>query len=245
MTAPQKKSHQDGLARLVHDLKSTKTLCRVKDYPGVSVEQLNEYVKEHGPLVHPVVGEQPGFFVDEGRFIPFRKVVPGRGMIGTEISGAIRDWIRWSGHGGSVTDAQGEFMIDNTMLRIPDVAYIPREHARQLTDAQRWTRAGEPFAPTFVVEIDTLTGPHSNLDALDHKMRREYFPHGVQLGWLIDPKNKIMNPARRRKKKLILFAQKMTVDNDSVNVVHGLLIKNHTVLQVRELGVGRIVRTIS
>ncbi|GMF12044.1 unnamed protein product [Phytophthora lilii] len=28
-------------------------------------------------------------------------------------------------------------------------------------------------------------------------MRREYFPHGVQLGWLIDPKNKIMYEYKR------------------------------------------------
>ncbi|DAZ94994.1 TPA: hypothetical protein N0F65_000626 [Lagenidium giganteum] len=81
-------------------MKSTKTLCRVKDYPGVSVEQVNEYVKELGPLVHPVVGEQPGFFVDEGRFIPFRMVVPGRGMIGLEIRTALKEWAKWSGHGG-------------------------------------------------------------------------------------------------------------------------------------------------
>ncbi|EGZ17070.1 hypothetical protein PHYSODRAFT_438125, partial [Phytophthora sojae] len=50
------------------------------------------------------------------------------------------------------------------------------------------------FVPLFccVVEIDTLAGPHSRLEALDDKMRREYFPRGVQLGWLIDSMNKIM-----------------------------------------------------
>ncbi|CEG42804.1 hypothetical protein F444_22744 [Plasmopara halstedii] len=88
--------------------------------------------------------------------------------------------------------AQGEYVLDGTTLRIPDVAYVPRHNARQLIEAQRWNRGGEHFAPTFVVEIDILTGPHSKLDALDHKMRLEYFPHGVQLGWLTDPKNRIM-----------------------------------------------------
>ena len=88
-------------------------------------------------------------------------------------------------------------MLDGTTLRVPDVAYVPRIDARQLTEAQRWTHRGEPFAPTFVVEINTLTGSHSKLDALDDKMRREYFPHGVQLGWLIDPKNKIMYEFKR------------------------------------------------
>ncbi|ETO58879.1 hypothetical protein F444_22744 [Phytophthora nicotianae P1976] len=193
----KKKDHEDVLARLVRDLESKNTLCRVKDYAGVSLEQLNQHVKKIGPLVHPTLGEQPGFFVDEGRFVPFRMVVFGRSVIGPYICRALLNWAAWSGHGGRVTDAQGEYVLDGTTLRVPDVAYVPRDDARQLTEAQRWTRGGEHYAPTFVVEIDTLTGPHSKLGALDHKMRREYFPHGVQLGWLIDPKNEIMYEYKR------------------------------------------------
>ncbi|KAL7690549.1 putative restriction endonuclease type II [Plasmopara halstedii] len=193
----KKKDHKDVLARLVRDLKSKKTLCRVKDYAGVSLEQLNQHVKKIGPLVHPTLGEQPGFFVNEGRFVPFRMVVFGRSVIGPEIITVLKNWAKWTGHGGRVTNAQGEYVLDGITLRVPDVAYVPEGDARQLTEAQRWNRGGEPFAPTFVVEIDTLTGPHSKLDALDHKMWREYFPHGVQLGWLIDPKNKIMYEYKR------------------------------------------------
>nr|KAE8942424.1 hypothetical protein PF009_g7827 [Phytophthora fragariae] len=192
----KKKDHEDMLARLVRDLESKKTLCRVKDYAGVSLEQLNQHVQKLGPLVHPTLGEQPGFFVDEGRFIPFRTVVFGRCVIAPHICKALLNWAGWSGHGGRVTDA-GDYVLDGTTLRVPDVAYVPRDEARQLTEAQQWTRGGEPFAPTFVVEIDTLTGPDSKLDALDDKMRLEYFPHGVQLGWLIDPKNKIMYEYKR------------------------------------------------
>lgn len=192
----KKKDHGDVLARLVRDLESKKTLCRVKDYAGVSLEQLNQHVKEIGPLVHPTLGEQPAFFIDEGRFIPFRMVVSGRGEIGPYICKELLQWATWSGHGGRVRDA-GDYVMDGTTLRVPDVAYEPRGDARQLTEAQRWTRGGQPFAPTFVVEIDTLTGPHSRLGALDHKMRREYFPHGVQLGWLIDPRYKIMYEYKR------------------------------------------------
>lgn len=44
----KKKDHEDVLARLVRDLESKKTLCRVKDYPGVSLEQLNQHVKKIG-----------------------------------------------------------------------------------------------------------------------------------------------------------------------------------------------------
>ncbi|KAE9354132.1 hypothetical protein PR003_g3518 [Phytophthora rubi] len=192
----KKKGHKDMLARLVRDLESKKTLCRVKDYAGASLEQLNQHVQKLGPLVHPTLGEQPGFFVDEGRFIPFRTVVFGRCVIAPHICKALLNWVAWSGRGGRVTDA-GDYVLDGTTLRVPDVVYVPRDEARQLTEAQRWTRNEEPFAPTFVVEIDTLTGPDSKLDALDQKMRLEYFPHGVQLGWLIDPKNKIMYEYKR------------------------------------------------
>ncbi|KAE8893766.1 hypothetical protein PF003_g22296 [Phytophthora fragariae] len=240
----KKKDHEDMLARLVRDLESKKTLCRVKDYAGVSLEQLNQHVQKLGPLVHPTLGEQPGFFVDEGRFIPFRTVVFGRCVIAPHICKALLNWAGWSGHGGRVTDA-GDYVLDGTTLRVPDVAYVPRDEARQLTEAQQWTRGGEPFAPTFVVEIDTLTGPDSKLDALDDKMRLEYFPHGVQLGWLIDPKNKIMNPDRHRKKKLI-----SCVVYDCERMVNMLLMLNRTVLKVLkelslELDVEQTVRTIN
>ncbi|KAG1712266.1 hypothetical protein DVH05_000016 [Phytophthora capsici] len=124
-------------------------------------------------------------------------VVFGRCVIGPQICCALLQWAKWSGHGGRVTSASGEYVMDGTTIRVPAVAYEPRNDARQLTEAQRWTRDGEPFAPTFVVEIDILTGPQSNFGALDHKMRHEYFPHGVQLGWLIDPKNKIMFEYKR------------------------------------------------
>ncbi|KAH7471092.1 uncharacterized protein KRP23_10376 [Phytophthora ramorum] len=239
----KKKDHEDVLARLVRDLESKKTLCRVKDYAGVSLEQLNQHVKKFGPLVHPILGEQPGFFVDEGRFIPFRMVVFGRSVIGPCICKALLNWAAWSGHGGRVTNALDEYVLDGTTLRVPDVAYVPRDDARQLTEAQRWTRGGEPFAPTFVVEIDTLTGSHSKLGALDHKMRHEYFPHGVQLGWLIDPKNKIMNPDRHRKKKLISCVVFQLVVYDCERMVNMLLMPNGTVLKELELDVEQTVRT--
>ena len=139
-------------------------------YPDVSLEQLNQYVKEFGPLCHPELDEHCAFFVDEGLFVPVKTAVLGHSLIGSEISGALINWAKWGGHGGRVTGAQGEYVLDDTMLRVPDVAYVPRDAARELPEAQLWTRGGEPFAPTFVVEIDTLAGQHSNFDALDHNL---------------------------------------------------------------------------
>jgi hypothetical protein len=69
---------------------------------------------------------------------------------------------------------------------------VPRKIDKTLALKQRWIYQEEPFVPIFVVETNTLTGPKSELQHLDYKMREEYFKHGVKLGWLIDAKNKIM-----------------------------------------------------
>ncbi|KAG6959560.1 hypothetical protein JG688_00010016 [Phytophthora aleatoria] len=71
---------------------------------------------------------------------------------------------------------------------MPDVAYTPRDTDRGLSNESTWMYRGEPFVPTFVVEIDKLSGRGSQYSALDRKMRDEYFQHGVQLGLLIDPR---------------------------------------------------------
>ena len=59
-----------------------------------------------------------------------------------------------------------------------------------MTDLQRWTFQGQPFTPTFVVEVGD-TESVSTFEGLDGKFKRDYFADGtsVQLGWLVDPKN--------------------------------------------------------
>ncbi|KAL7689674.1 hypothetical protein Plhal304r1_c015g0057051 [Plasmopara halstedii] len=111
-------------------------LCRVRDYPAITLDELNQYVEKQGPLYNPVFGEQPEFFIDEGFFTPYRMVVYGNAKVAAKITSLLDGWSRWSGHGGRVTTSQGAFILEQ---------------------------------------------------ALDRKMRDEYIPHGVQLGWLIDP----------------------------------------------------------
>lgn len=60
-----KNFQKDVFTQLIHDLRTKKTLCHVKDYPLVKLKQLNSYVKKHGSLVNPVFNEQPAFFIDE------------------------------------------------------------------------------------------------------------------------------------------------------------------------------------
>lgn len=184
-------------AQLIHDLKTSNTLCRVKDYPQVSLEQLNAYVAKHGPIKNPIFGRQPEFFVEEGHFVPRRMVVFGMAAVATKIAALVDHWACCSEQGGTVTGSQGAFVLDRHLerltVRMPDVAYTPRHDTRDLDPQQQWTYNGKPFVPTFVVEVDKLYGRGSRRAALDRKMRNEYFQHGVQLGWLIDP-----HPPHRR-----------------------------------------------
>ncbi|ETO69764.1 hypothetical protein F444_13700 [Phytophthora nicotianae P1976] len=187
-----KKDQQKRLAQLVRDLETKKSLCCVRDYPGITLDELNQYVAKHGPLINPVFGEQPAFFIDEGHFTPYRMVVYGNEKVAAKIAQRLGNWAETSSEGGRVTTSQGAFILEQNTgkptVRMPDVAYTPRDVDRNLALDQVWTYRGDPFVPTFVVEIDKLADRNSQRKVLDRKMRDEYFPHGVQLGWLIDPR---------------------------------------------------------
>ncbi|EEY58528.1 uncharacterized protein PITG_20575 [Phytophthora infestans T30-4] len=107
----KQKPHEDVLTRLVRDLETKTTLCYVKDYPGVELEQLNNHAKKLHPLVNPVFGEQPAFFIDEGRFCPYRMVVYGNMKVAAKIAELLGEWAKWSGVGGRVTTSQGAFIL--------------------------------------------------------------------------------------------------------------------------------------
>ncbi|KAJ3325319.1 N-acetyl-glucosamine-6-phosphate deacetylase [Boothiomyces sp. JEL0866] len=96
---------------------------------------------------------------------------------GGKCANTIRDYP------GRGTTSQGSFILgENRDGRMPDVAYTPRNVDRNFNQLQRWTYQGEPFAPTFVVEIDTLTGSSSQRSRLHRKMIDDYFPHNADTG---------------------------------------------------------------
>ncbi|ETI48316.1 hypothetical protein F441_07628 [Phytophthora nicotianae CJ01A1] len=183
------------MERLVHDLKTMETLCCTLDYPGISEEDLNKYIKDHGPLVNPVYGEVHGYWIDGDFFTPYRNVVPGCCELAPEIAVLLGRWMDWSGtrKRGTILLSKGGYIFDErtkrpTTVRSPDVTYTPRHATRNSGDLELWQRGQEPYAPLFVVEIDYLSGEDSQFIALDQKMRNQFFSHGVQLGWLIDPR---------------------------------------------------------
>ena len=185
---------QHTFNKLLEDLKSKNTLCSLDDYQGITLDTLNKHLIEHGPLESPYFGLLPQFYIEEHKLIPASMAVYNKEKICFEIAGLLRQWIKdhpeYGGHG---TTSQGAFIFGSERdIRMPDVAYTPRVIDRELSHERGWTYQGKPYSPSFVVEVDTLTGPNSQRQALDYKMRHEYFPHGVDLGWLIDPQHKIM-----------------------------------------------------
>ncbi|KAE8982629.1 hypothetical protein PF005_g21531 [Phytophthora fragariae] len=173
MSTSEENEVQPVLKRLVCDLESKKTLCCCDDYPGVSEKVLNEYLAEHSPPTNPVFGKMGVFWIDEGYFVPGRDVVPGCCELAPVIGTKVSQWSDWSRYKGSLMLSVGAYIYDErtrtpTTVRTADVSFIPRNARRDLSAPQLWQlHSGELYAPSFVVEIDRLSGESSQLDALD------------------------------------------------------------------------------
>ncbi|KAJ3307639.1 hypothetical protein HDV04_002848, partial [Boothiomyces sp. JEL0838] len=191
----QPKQPSGDFQRLVKDLQTTEKLLSLENYNSVTLEELNDYLRNH-PIDNNHFGLLRHFYIDSeiNRLVPARMVVYGREIVVGKIAGLLDKWITWNSEfSGRMTPSQGAFILGTRRdVRMPDVGYTPISTHRNLNEQQKWTYQGISFSPTFVVEIDTLTGSGSQRSELHRKMIVDYFPHGVLLGWLIDPKNKIM-----------------------------------------------------
>ncbi|WP_205127555.1 MULTISPECIES: Uma2 family endonuclease [Okeania] len=75
------------------------------------------------------------------------------------------------------------FKLLNCANRSPDTPWIPIEKWNNLTPEQRTKFL--PLCPDFLIE---LMSPFDSLSETRDKMK-EYLENGMQLGWLINPKN--------------------------------------------------------
>ena len=87
---------------------------------------------------------------------------------------------------GVVFDCACHFDLPNGAIRSPDAAWVKREHWDAFRDKDK--EEGFPICPEFVVE---LMSPSSRLKTVKRKME-EFIANGSQLGWLIDPYNKMV-----------------------------------------------------
>ncbi len=99
---------------------------------------------------------------------------------GAYLLSVVHHWAERDGS-GVVFGSSGGFLLPNTAMRAPDVAWVRRSRLQPLSerDRQRFL----PLGPDFVIELRSYT---DRLPPLREKMV-EWTANGAQLAWLIDP----------------------------------------------------------
>ncbi|MBD2611620.1 Uma2 family endonuclease [Nostoc punctiforme FACHB-252] len=100
------------------------------------------------------------------------------------ISGQLWVWSEQDGTGITFSSSTG-FKLSTGAERSPDASWIKLERWNSLSPEQQQKFA--PICPDFVVE---LKSPSDNLQSLKEKMEEYMNEPGIQLGWLIDRKQR-------------------------------------------------------
>ena len=110
-----------------------------------------------------------------------------------EITIGLGNWARQDGTG--ITFANGTlFHLPNGAKRGPDASWVRLEKWNSLTDEQQ--EKIPPFCPDFVVELMSPSDRRPARFRMVQATMDEYIANGAQLGWLIDPFQKIVNVYR-------------------------------------------------
>ncbi len=100
------------------------------------------------------------------------------------IAGQLWVWSEKDGTGICFDSSTG-FKLSTGAERSPDASWIKLERWNNLSEQEQKKFA--PICPDFVIE---LRSPSDNLKPLQEKMEEYIKEPGIQLGWLIDRKNK-------------------------------------------------------
>ncbi len=108
-----------------------------------------------------------------------------------DVSGQLWAWNRQTKLGMAFDSSTG-FTLPNGAIRSPDVAWVRKD---RLDALQPDPNTFLPLAPDFVIELRSAT---DRLKPLQEKMQ-EYMDNGVQLGWLLNAKDKAVEIYRAGK----------------------------------------------
>jgi len=103
-------------------------------------------------------------------------------MLNSRLNGELYIWNKQY-RLGEVTDADGGYILPDTSMRVPDVAWI--SHERLATISEENLKKFAPVCPEFVIELRSESDTHTELQ---DKMEK-WIKNGLRLGWLIDPKS--------------------------------------------------------
>lgn len=119
----------------------------------------------------------------EGDIIAMPPVYTETGGKNFDIAVELGVWAKKDGSGKGFDSSTG-YKLPNGATRSPDVSWIRLDRWNALPPEKR--RKFAQIAPDFVIELRSET---DSLKELKKKMH-EYTENGVQLGWLIDAKNR-------------------------------------------------------
>ncbi|MFM6038019.1 MAG: Uma2 family endonuclease [Sphaerospermopsis kisseleviana] len=149
----------------------------------------------HFPSSMPMTDDQFFDFCQENRDLRIERnkygeisIMPPTGSEGGNREGRIiqqvMNWTDEDGAGIAFSSSAG-FKLSTGAERSPDAAWIKLERWNKLTPEQQIKFA--PICPDFVIE---LRSPSDNLQPLKDKMWEYMQEPGIQLGLLIDRKNR-------------------------------------------------------
>ena len=122
---------------------------------------------------------------------------PTGGTAGRKNFRLIQQLANWSDQDktGIGFDSSTVFILANGARRSPDASWIKLERWNKLTQEQQ---DGFPaITPDFVIELVSPSDlKNQRYQDLQNKMQ-EYIDNGVKLGWLIEPKSKIVGIYRQ------------------------------------------------
>ncbi len=120
-------------------------------------------------------------------------IIPLKDNQNSVIITQLTTWIEKTGLGISFDSFTG-FTLPNGAVYSPDASWVSNQKWDNLTQQQQ-EEEFLPLAPDFVVEFRSSS---DSLKRLQKKMA-EYIENGIRLGWLIDPKNNIVDIYRQGK----------------------------------------------
>ena len=125
--------------------------------------------------------------IEKNRFGDISIMSPAGSETGNREGRIIQQLMNWTdedGTGIAFSSSTG-FTLSTGAKRSPDAAWVKLERWNQLTPAQQEKFA--PICPDFVIELRSAS---DNLQPLKDKMQEYIQEPGIQLGLLIDRKNR-------------------------------------------------------
>ena len=127
-----------------------------------------------------------------------------------EITMQLRIWAKKNKQGTSYDSSTG-FILPNGATVSPDASWVLKERLEKFTAKQR--EKFLPLCPDFVVELRSASDSLKD----SQKKMREYIENGARLGWLIDPKNKLVH-IYRVSDKVEVLENPLTISGEDVLV---------------------------